>query len=238
MRFLKFIKNNLFVQNFFSRVLTSILHPYLEFSLSKYSAIKKALYITAHDKTLGSYIEFGIFTGSSFNFAMRINKKIDKIFGYSECNFFGFDSFKGFGEIKNEDIHPLFKNETFVVDKKKILKNIKNNSLGQQYTIIDGFFQDTIKNKTPEDFNITKARVIMIDCDLKESAKLALEFIRPSIQNGTIILFDDYVFYKGDPNKGEYSAFEDFKKKYPNIFFRRAFDYGYGSKAFIAHVKE
>jgi hypothetical protein len=238
MRLIKLIKNNLFIQNFFSTILAAILHPYLEFSLSKYTAIKKALYITANDETHGSYIEFGIFTGSSFNFAMRINKKIDKIFGDTKCEFFGFDSFKGFGEIKTVDIHPFFKNETFAVDKEKILKNIKKNSLGQQFRIIEGFYQDTIKNKVPEDFNIKKARVIMIDCDLKESAKLALEFIRPSIQNGTIILFDDYIFYKGDPNKGEYSAFEEFKKKYPDIFFRRAFDYGYGSRAFIAYINK
>ena len=93
MRLIKLIKNNLFIQNFFSTILAAILHPYLEFSLSKYTAIKKALYITANDETHGSYIEFGIFTGSSFNFAMRINKKIDKIFGDTKCEFFGFDSF-------------------------------------------------------------------------------------------------------------------------------------------------
>ena len=27
----------------------------------------------------------------------------------------------------------------------------------------------------------------------------------------------------------------DFRKKYPEILFRRIFDYGYGSKAFIAY---
>ena len=34
------------------------------------------MYITAHDKTLGSYLEFGVFSGSSFNFAMKVNKRI------------------------------------------------------------------------------------------------------------------------------------------------------------------
>ena len=83
--------------------------------------------------------------------------------------------------------------------------------------------------------NIDKARVVMIDCDLKESTKLALEFIKPAIQEGTIILFDDFVFFKGNENKGEYGAFKDFRKKYPEILFRRIFDYGYGSKAFVAY---
>ena len=83
--------------------------------------------------------------------------------------------------------------------------------------------------------NIDKARVVMIDCDLKESAHLALEFIQPSIQEGTIILFDDYHYFKGREDKGEYGAFNDFKEKYPQILFRRIFDYGYSSRAFIAY---
>ena len=81
--------------------------------------------------------------------------------------------------------------------------------------IIKGFYQDTIKNKTTSDLNIDKARVVMIDCDLKESTELALEFIRPAIQEGTIILFDDYNFFKGNKDKGEYGAFSTFQKKYP-----------------------
>ena len=234
MDLLKIIKNNLFIQNFVASI-ASLIPSYLEFSLSKYSAIKKAMYITAHDKTLGSYLEFGVFTGSSFNFAMKTNRRIEKIFGAADCEFIGFDSFSGFGEVKSEDESPAFKDDTFAVDEKKVIKNIEKCAKGQKQRIIKGFFKDTIKNKTTKDLKIDKARVVMIDCDLKESTRLALEFIKPSIQEGTIILFDDFVFFKGDKKKGEYGAFEDFQKKYPQILFRRIFDYGYGSRAFIAH---
>jgi len=234
MNLLKLIKKNLFIQNFVASIV-SLVPAYLEFTVGKYLAIKKALYITAHDATHGSYLEFGVFTGSSFNFAMKVNKKIEKIFGKMDCEFIGFDSFKGFGEIKKEDENPAFKNHIFSVNEKKVLQNIKKCAKGQKMRIIKGFYQDTIKNKTAQDLNIDKARVVMIDCDLKEPARLALEFIRPAIQEGTIILFDDFVFFKGNENKGEFGAFNDFRKKYPEILFRRIFDYGYGSSAFIAH---
>ena len=56
----------------------------------------------------------------------------------------------------------------------------------------------------------------MIDCDLKESTQLALEFIKTSLQEGAIILFDDFLDYKGSMDKGECGAFEDFKKKSRN----------------------
>tara|TARA_B100000929_G_scaffold184206_1_gene145880 strand:- start:115 stop:828 length:714 start_codon:yes stop_codon:yes gene_type:complete len=234
MNLLKIIKKNLFIQNFVSSIV-SLIPPYLEFSVAKYLAIKKAMYITAHDATNGSYLEFGVFTGSSFNFAMKVNRKIEKIFGKNNCEFIGFDSFKGFGKIKKGDENPRFGDRTFSVNEKKVLENIKKCSKGQKMRIVKGFYEDTIKNKTTQDLNIDKARVIMIDCDLKESALLALEFIRPAIQDGTIILFDDFVFFKGNENKGEFGAFNDFRKKYPEILFRRIFDYGYGSRAFIAY---
>ena len=234
MNLLEIIKKNLFIQNLVASIV-SFVPPYLEFSVAKYQAIKKAMFITAHDLTGGSYLEFGVFTGSSFNFAMKVNKKIEKIFGKSNCEFIGFDSFVGFGQIKKEDENPRFQDHIFSVDEKKVLKNIEKCAKGQKMRIVKGFYQDTLKDKTTLDLKIDKARVVMIDCDLKESARLALEFIKPSIQEGTIILFDDYVYFKGDKNKGEYGAFNDFRKKYPEILFRRILDYGFGSKAFIAY---
>jgi len=235
MNLLNIIKGNLFIQNLASSII-SLIPAYLEFSISKYLAIKKAMLITAQDDTQGSYLEFGVFTGSSFNYAMKVNKRIEKL-GYKnmDCEFVGFDSFKGFGPIKKDDEHPNYKDNVFSINEEKVLRNIEKCAKGQKYRIIKGFYKDTIKNKTTIDLKMGKARVVMIDCDLKESARLALEFIKPAIQEGTIILFDDFVFFKGSENKGEYSAFTDFRKKYPEILFRRIFDYGYGSRAFIAY---
>ena len=227
MKLVNFIKNNLFLQNFVASIV-SYIHPFIEVNVAKYMAIKKAMYITATDQTYGSYMEFGVFTGSSFNFAMKINKQIEKIFGKANCEFIGFDSFQGFGKINEDDRHHFYKDETFSVNVEKVLKNIKKSAKGQQMRIIKGFFNETIKDKTTQDLNIDKARVVLIDCDLKESTLLALEFIRPSIQEGTIILFDDYIWFKGINKKSEYSAFNDFKNKYPEILFREAFDYRYG----------
>ena len=231
MKLINIIKNNLFIQNFFGSLI-SLIPPYLEFSIGKYLGIKKAFYITAHDKTFGSYLEFGVFTGSSFNFAMKVNKKIDNLFENSNCDFYGFDSFQGFGKIETDDEHPRFNDKTFSVNEEKILKNIKKNAKEQKFEIIKGFFYDTLK-KDPENYNIKKARVIMIDCDLKSAASLALNFSKNILQKGTIILFDDYIFYKGNEQKGEFAAFKEFKEQNPNIKFRPAFEYGYGSRAFI-----
>lgn len=235
MNIIKIIVKNLFIQNFVSSIV-ALIHPYIGGTISKYSVLRKVFYITAQDDTLGDYLEFGVFTGSSFNFAIKINRVIDKIIGKkTNCQFFGFDSFQGFGEIKDIDQHPFFKNQFFFVNKDKVIKNIKKIAKEDKVKIVEGFYQDTIKDKTPKDLGLNKARVVMIDCDLKESTFLALEFIRPCLQNGTIILFDDFHSFKGDINKGEYGAFEEFKKKYPEILYRKILDYGYQGVGFIVY---
>ena len=66
------IKNNLFIQNLIASMM-SYIPPIVEHNYAKYQAIKKALYQTALEHTKGNYLEFGVFTGSSFNFAMKIN---------------------------------------------------------------------------------------------------------------------------------------------------------------------
>ena len=116
MNLLNIIKNNLFIQNLAASIV-SLIPAYLEFSVSKYLAIKKAMLITAQDDTRGSYLEFGIFTGSTFNHAMKEHRKIEKL-GYKnmDCEFVGFDSFKGFGHIKKDDEHPHFIDEIFQVN--------------------------------------------------------------------------------------------------------------------------
>ena len=88
----------------------AIIPPFLENTIAKYLAIKKALYITAHDKTMGNYLEFGVFTGSSFNYAIKANKVIEKMFGSNYCEFIGFDSFEGFlAKLKMKIIISIYK---------------------------------------------------------------------------------------------------------------------------------
>ena len=58
MSLLSFIKNNLFIQNIAAWAVSKV-PSYLEFTIDKYKAIKKALYITSHEKISGSYLGSG-----------------------------------------------------------------------------------------------------------------------------------------------------------------------------------
>ena len=64
--------------NIFQDLISNLLNllPYtLEHNSGKYMAIRKAHYLTSIDGIEGDYLEFGVFTGSSFAHSMRAYKK-------------------------------------------------------------------------------------------------------------------------------------------------------------------
>ena len=231
LKLIHFFKNNFFVQNMAARIL-SLIPPMIEHNLEKYKALRKALYITALDDLGGDYLEFGVFTGSSFVFAARYNSKL-KDLTQKKTRFFGFDSFEGFGDIKDFDAHPFYKNDTFALNYEKVSRNIKCQMGSNEHTLVKGYFDQTIKGKTPESFGIQKARIVFIDCDLKDPAADVFNFVKSSLQKGTVLIMDDFYSYKGDLQLGVSGAFEDFKKNNPHISWRRLLDYGNGGIAYI-----
>lgn len=228
---INFLKNNLFVQNLASWI-HSKLPPMVEHNWQKYTAIKKAFYLTALEHLEGDYFEFGVFTGSSFVSAMRVHKKL-KFLGGIKTKFFGFDSFSGFGEVSENDRHPFYLDNIFKVNAEKIIGNIQRHTGGQEIKIIRGYFEQTLGNKTALELGAKKARIVFIDCDLKEPAALALNFVKPVLQQGTILIMDDFFSYKGDPAKGVCGAYNEFCQKNPQLAWRKLYDYGYGGVAYM-----
>lgn len=206
--------------------------PVFEHNVGKYLAIKKAFYLTALEQLGGDYLEFGVFTGSSFVMALRAHKQTQYLTD-KKTSFWGFDSFAGFGDVDTKDKHPFYFDGMFSVDAQKVVKNITKHNKSENVKIIEGFFEEVLKNKSPHDLGIGKSRIVFIDCDLKKPAESVFQFIASSVQQGTILILDDYFSYRGDLNKGIAGAYEDFKKAYPSIAWRKLYDYGYGGSAFI-----
>ena len=146
MNLIKLIKKFLIIQNMVSWIVAKI-PPYLEFTVGKYLAIKKALYITAHDETFGSYIEFGVFTGSSFCHSIRCNRKLSYLNPSTlSTKFFGFDSFQGFGEIEEDDKHSFYTDENFDTDFVKVKNRVAKVAKNTNFELIPGFFKNTLSN--------------------------------------------------------------------------------------------
>lgn len=228
---ISFLKNNLFITNVVSWCVTRV-PAVVEHNLGKYAAIKKAFYLTGLEQLEGDYLEFGVFTGSSFVCALRTHRRL-RYLGELKTTFYGFDSFSGFGEVSAHDKHPFYIDSIFRVNEKKVTHNIKKKAGTIPVTIVPGYFEDTLKGKTAKDLGVTKARVVLIDCDLKDPATLCLEFLTPILQQGTVLIMDDFFSYRGDEKRGVAGSFNEFCERHPHIKWRKLHDYGYGGVAYI-----
>ena len=212
-----------FLQNILSYLIAKT-NPIVIHNFNKYMIIKKVFFFSAIEKIQGDYFEFGVFTGSSFCHAIRCAKSNIKYdLGLRKTNFYGFDSFEGFGDLPSHDKHDFFQNKNFETNYNKVIKRIKKLLPESKFLIVKGFFKNTL-NKKPES---NLARIIFIDCDTYSSTELALNYIRESLQVGTIIILDDYFAYKGMENKGVYGAFKMFTKNH-KLNTRELFSYGIG----------
>jgi hypothetical protein len=224
----KIAKNSAFLQNLAVNIATSI-HPSIVHNFGKIEMIKKAIWNCELEEVQGGYFEFGIYEGTSLYAAVRAHQKIrSKI----PRNFYGFDSFDdGFKYFDKRDIHPFFKEGDFVSSYEKVKKRF---SKFQNVKLIKGYFEETVANGKGADIHGNdKCAMLFIDCDLMNPAIVALEYAKPLLQKGSIIIIDDYFAYKGDESLGTYGAFHKFLHDNPNIKAREFADYGYGGKSFI-----
>lgn len=213
----------------------SLANPYKQWvghNAAKIQALKKAFFYCFVEKIEGDYLEFGVFEGASFMAAFLTDYRVN---GYrTKRKFLGFDSFEGFKVSEDIDTHPFFKEGNFKSGYEFTDNRIKKTVKGRaEYRLIKGCFEDVIKGKGARDFGVSKIAVVLIDCDLHTPAKIAFDFIRGSLQEGSIVILDDYFAYRGNKDKGVCGAFELFKKGNKNFEFRKMFDYGFGGAVFV-----
>jgi hypothetical protein len=71
-----------------------------------------------------------------------------------------------------------------------------------------GPFADTVRCVVPS--AISAIALVHFDCDLYESTLQALEGCAPALQDGAMLMFDDWFHHRGNPRKGQARAFGEF----------------------------
>jgi len=138
------------------------------------------------------YLEFGVGRGTSTNLFSKFLK---------ENKLYGFDSFVGLKENWVGHVHY----PAGSLSQKGIIPKLKKNIVP-----IEGWIQNTLPNFLKE--KKPKVNFIHIDCDTYETTKFILENIKPYINTGCIILFDEFFNFPGW-SVGEYKALiETFKE--------------------------
>jgi O-methyltransferase len=125
--------------------------------------------------------------------------------------------------------HYDFSQESFI-------KLIKYQGVNLDKVVIcPGFYSESLTKEFKIRTNLNAACIIMIDCDLYESTVLVLEFITDLLQQGTILIFDDWFAFRGDPKKGEKRAVREWLDWNSQFTLEEYAAFGPVQRAFIVH---
>jgi hypothetical protein len=196
----------------------------------RYQQIERAVVFVNTEVVPGDVLDFG--AGCGISTAVLTKAVIANIGneGKHQRRVVAFDSCKGLPT--ESEGHGFWKGGMMVTSKEFINTVFVLEKLPPPDLRV-GWFEDVL----PRTKDIKQCAVAHIDCDIYESTVTVLNFLEPLLQDGSVLLFDDYFCYKGNPNKGEQRAFREFRSKCKTFEFVEWIKYGVHCHSFIA-VKE
>jgi len=205
-------------------------------------AFEKALEFVNMNQIEGDIVEFGTLEG----FTAIVFAKLMKEYKVKNSLHL-FDSFAGFPEITSDVDLNSYEVKDYQVwssgamalgpnipalIKERLQTIIPNDSIH----IHKGFFSETFHKDTLK----SKPSIVHIDCDLYQSAKEVLSkiFQFDLVQDGMIILFDDYNCGRANPKFGERLALKEVMDENPDFSYTLFYYYGWHGAAIIVHKEE
>jgi len=170
-------------------------------------AIEDAFRVTRTNGVKGHYLEFGVFQWKTSSVAAYLLRR----YNMEQVHLYLFDSFRGMPDYA---VAPFYKGQ-YATSRAIVERNLRQSGIApSRVHLIEGWFEDTLP---PLGKEIGAAAVIYVDCDLYRSTQLVLAFVTPLIQDGTIIIFDDWWLWHGQPDEGEQRAFHEWLAITPTI---------------------
>lgn len=167
------------------------------------SALDVAIETVSGNQLGGAYVEFGVFRGMSFLHAWQLFNRLEGMAALTNRRFVAVDSFAGLPD--SDSIHPMqYHAGAYAASEDEFRAFIQE--AGVDVDTVD-VVSDWYKNIV--DLNLRQPiAVAYLDCDLRESAEEALRLCEPYLQNGTVIVLDD--FFRYDGANGVRRAWEEF----------------------------
>lgn len=183
----------------------------------QYPLLKTACDFVNHNEIEGDVFEFGCHTGKTFNELQRLTPG---------RRHFAFDSFEGLPDKESSTGGPPPREPheyepshwgkgAFSTD----LESFRR-AVGDAAIVVDGWYHETLDEKCKVTHELNMVALVHIDCDLYESAIRCLDFITDLVQDGTVIVFDDWGFYRGQSDLGEQKALNEWLTSNPGIIAR------------------
>jgi hypothetical protein len=157
--------------------------------------------------------------------------------GLKGMRFFGFDSFAGLPEPEGIDAgSDEFKRGDYACGYEMVTENLNNNGVDWSRTqLIQGYFDKSLKPALKTEYGMQRVAVALIDCDLYHSTVDVLNFLSDLLQEGSILMFDDWNCFDESDEKGERKAFREFLERHPDWQAEAFISFGWHGQAFILH---
>lgn len=171
----------------------------------------------------GDYLEFGVYRGSSFVTAYDLAQR----HGLKDMRFFAFDSFRGLpcGEGQN------WGEGMYSCSRERFLRMIRKAGVDlRKVQAIEGFYEDSLTPEVKQKYGIRRAAFAHLDCDLYSSTAQALAFLTDIVDQGAVLVFDDWACFDESNEHGQRRAF----KEWPLAeHFEDLYDTGSWGKGFV-----
>ncbi len=163
----------------------------------------------------GYYMEFGCCSAWTFRKAYDVFSPI-----FPFWHFVGFDSFEGFPEIAEIDKQEIWQKGKDAMSEADFLQTVKDHGIPhEKFSTVKGFYSQSLTSSLQTKLLPTKAAVVYIDCDLYESTRDVFRFLPPFLQEGTVLIFDEWNAYLANDERGERRAFREFQAQNPSLSF-------------------
>jgi O-methyltransferase len=186
--------------------------------------------IAAHGP-VGDYYEFGLYRGYTFWYAQRAADRA----GVRDMRFLGFDSFAGLPDVRGEDKKAgIFIPGDYLCEREDVERQITAHGFDwSRAALIEGFFDESLTPATKQEHGAGRAALVMVDCDLYQSTVPVLAFLADLLQDGTVVLFDDWYCFGGEGDRGEPRAFREFLEAHPDWQAEWLMDFPTYGKVFV-----
>jgi O-methyltransferase len=197
-------------------------------ALTDSDCLRCALKFIVNECIYGDYYEFGVFRGQTLISAFHGLKstvsnriKAQETIGSNksaellrkqildETIFHAFDSFRGLPRLESEDLYSNdFAEGQFTSTIQELMNLAINYNMPiNRLKIYEGWFQESCIRFLQENPTPRKASIIWLDCDLYSSARDCFPLISELLQDGTVLIIDDWFSNKGSPFHGVQKAF-------------------------------
>lgn len=184
----------------------------------------------------GSYLEFGLYRGAAFAHFYHAFRR-----HRLDVPMFGFDSFEGLPTARGADADEGFRRYAegyFACAEAEVRSELRRRRVpSAAYTLVPGFYQRSLRPALYDLPGLMPSAVVLVDCFYYESTQLALRFITPTLQNGTVLLCSSYFRFKAHPDHGERGALVEWASRHPTVALTEYAKFGTTGLACIVHVR-